>query len=119
MLCQSPYWATPHPTLHLAPSEESQILYHPSHQSRGHYKCNEHELGQTPEDGEGQGGLVCCSPWSCKELDMTGRLNNNNNEERQGRVPSRLSSSSELRICEGPGYGWDPQSLEPCEPKGR
>ena len=26
----------------------------------------------------GQGGLVCCSPWGCKELDMTGWLNNNN-----------------------------------------
>ena len=23
-------------------------------------------------DGEGQGGLVCCSPWDCKESDMTG-----------------------------------------------
>ena len=22
--------------------------------------------------------MVCCSPWSCKELDMTERLNNNN-----------------------------------------
>ena len=22
-------------------------------------------------DGEGQGGLVCCSPQGCKELDMT------------------------------------------------
>ena len=28
-----------------------------------HHRCNEHELGQTPGDGEGQGGLVCCSPW--------------------------------------------------------
>ena len=27
-------------------------------------------------DGKGQGGLVCCSPWGCKELDMTERLNN-------------------------------------------
>ena len=26
---------------------------------------------------EGQGSLVCCSPWGCKELDMTERLNNN------------------------------------------
>ena len=25
--------------------------------------------------GDGQGGLVCCSPWGCKELDMTERLN--------------------------------------------
>ena len=43
-----------------------------------HYRCNEHELGQTAGDGEGQGGLACCSPWGHKELDMTGRLNNNN-----------------------------------------
>ena len=26
-------------------------------------------------DSEGQGSLVCCSPWDCKELDMTERLN--------------------------------------------
>ena len=37
-----------------------------------HHRCNEHELGQTPRDGEEQGGLVSCSPWGCKELDMTG-----------------------------------------------
>ena len=24
-----------------------------------------------------QGSLVCCSPWSCKESDMTERLNDN------------------------------------------
>ena len=27
--------------------------------------------------GEGQGSLLCCSPWGHKELDMTKRLNNN------------------------------------------
>ena len=37
-----------------------------------HHQCNEHEFGQTLGDGEGQGGMVCCSPWGCKELDMTG-----------------------------------------------
>jgi len=35
------------------------------------HQCNEHELGQTPGDGEGQGGLACCSPWHRKELDKT------------------------------------------------
>ena len=45
-----------------------------------HHWCNEHELGQTPEDDEGQGGLACCSPWGRKESDTTGRLNNNNTE---------------------------------------
>ena len=28
-----------------------------------HHWRNEYELGQTLGDGEGQGGLVCCSPW--------------------------------------------------------
>ena len=37
--------------------------------------CNWHEIGQTPGDGEGQGGLACCSPWSHTESDMTGQLN--------------------------------------------
>ena len=31
-----------------------------------HHWCNENELGQTPGGGEGQGGLVCCSPWGHK-----------------------------------------------------
>ena len=35
-----------------------------------HYWYNGHELGQTSGDGEGQGGLVCCSPWGLKESDM-------------------------------------------------
>ena len=26
---------------------------------------------QTPDDGEGQGSLVCCSPKGCKESDTT------------------------------------------------
>ena len=28
-----------------------------------HHRCDEHELGQTLGDGEGQGGLARCSPW--------------------------------------------------------
>ena len=36
-----------------------------------HHWCNGHELGQTSGDGEGQGGLVCCSPCGCKESDLT------------------------------------------------
>ena len=43
-----------------------------------HHWFNGHELGQTLGDGEGQGGLMCCSPWGCQESDMTWRLNNNN-----------------------------------------
>ena len=36
-----------------------------------HHWLNEHEFEQTPGDSEGQGSLVCCSPWCCKKSDMT------------------------------------------------
>ena len=42
-----------------------------------HHQYNGHNLGQIPGDGEGQGCLACNSPWGHKELDRTGRLNNN------------------------------------------
>ena len=42
-----------------------------------HHQWNGHELGQTLGNDEEQGGLVCCSPWGCKESDMTGWLNSN------------------------------------------
>ena len=28
-----------------------------------------HEFEQSPGAGDGQGGLACCGPWSCKESD--------------------------------------------------
>ena len=36
-----------------------------------HHWFNGCELRQTPGDIEGQGRLACCSPWGCKESDMT------------------------------------------------
>ena len=43
-----------------------------------HHQLNEHEFEQTLGDSEGQGSLVCCSPWNRKELNMTSGQNNNN-----------------------------------------
>ena len=40
-----------------------------------HHQCNGFELGKISGDGEGQGGLACCSPWGPKELDTTEQLN--------------------------------------------
>ena len=40
-----------------------------------HHWSYGHELEQAPGVGDGQGDLVCCSPWGCKELDMTEWLN--------------------------------------------
>ena len=36
-----------------------------------HHGLNGHEFGQTPGVDDGQGGLVCCSSWGCKESDTT------------------------------------------------
>ena len=38
------------------------------------HRLNGHEFEQLLKDGEGQGTLVCCSPWGWKELDTTERL---------------------------------------------
>ena len=42
-----------------------------------HNQLNGHEFEQTPRNSEGQGSLVCCSPWGCKESDTTEGMNNN------------------------------------------
>ena len=40
-----------------------------------HHWLNGHEFDSTPGVGDGQGGLVCCSPWGRKELNTTEWLN--------------------------------------------
>ena len=47
-----------------------------------HHWLSEDEFEQTPGDGEGQGSLMCCCPWSCKESDMNEWLNNNSSGEK-------------------------------------
>ena len=42
-----------------------------------HHRLNGHEFEQAPGDREGQRSPACCSPWGCKEPDMTEQLNNN------------------------------------------
>ena len=40
-----------------------------------HHLLNVHEFEQALGVGDGQGSLVCCSSWDCKESDMTEQLN--------------------------------------------
>ena len=42
-----------------------------------HHQLNGHEFDQALGEGEGQGGLACCSPWDHKESDTTEQLNDN------------------------------------------
>ena len=49
-----------------------------------HHWLNGHEYEQALGDGEGQGTLVCYSPWGCNELDATEQLNNSTSWEYYG-----------------------------------
>ena len=40
-----------------------------------YHGLNGHEFEQTPGDSEGQGNMVCCSSWGCRESYMTEQLN--------------------------------------------
>ena len=40
-----------------------------------HHGLNGHEFEETPGDNEEQGSLLCCSPWNCKDSNMTEQLN--------------------------------------------
>ena len=46
-----------------------------------YHRLNGHEFEQALGDGDGQGSLVCCSPWGHKESDMTEPLDNNRMSE--------------------------------------
>ena len=40
-----------------------------------YHQLNGHEFEQALGVGDGQGSLASCSPWGCKESDMTEQLN--------------------------------------------
>ena len=48
-------------------TEDEMVVWHHQH--------NGHGFGWTPEVGDGQGGLACCSSWGREESDMTEWLN--------------------------------------------
>ena len=61
-----------------------------------HYQLNAHELEQTLGNSEGQGSLVCCSPWGCKESDTT---------EQQHEVPKKQELLPRLQEVSTSGGG--------------
>ena len=40
-----------------------------------HHRLDGYEFEQASEISEGQGSLVCCSPWGHKEWDLSEQLN--------------------------------------------
>ena len=53
-----------------------------------HHQLSGHDFWWTLAVGNGQAGLVCCSSWGHKELDMTEQLNNSH--KRNWNTPTLL-----------------------------
>ena len=56
------------------------------------HQLNGHEFEQASGVGDGQGGLVCCSPWDCNESDTAELLNRSDRiegETKQGGLPKQ------------------------------
>ena len=47
----------------LAKTEGRRRRHQEDEMAGRHHRCNGYEFEHTPGDGEGQGGLACCSPW--------------------------------------------------------
>ena len=60
-----------------------------------HHQLNRQEFELTLGDGEGQGNLVKCNPWGCKELDVTERVNNNS-MTKEARVQNEKNTVSSI-----------------------
>ena len=61
-----------------------------------HHRLDGHESEQAPGEGEGQGSLVCCSPWGRKESDRTVWLNSNQSSVNRVKVFQLLRVISEV-----------------------
>ena len=62
-----------------------------------HHRLDRHEFERALGDGEGQGSLVCCSPWGHRESNRTELLNSNNKVK--GWWSEDVSLSCCLVIC--------------------
>ena len=107
---------TVHPTF--APHSESTYLpvshlfafsYCSDQMVGRHQGLSGHEFEQTPGDSEGQGSLVCCSPWGCRgRHDLaTEQLNQQTEPGRRREGPGGASS--------GPGGGWEEGEGAHCQ----
>ena len=61
-----------------------------------YHQLDGHEFEQAPGVGDGQGSLVCCTPWGHKESDMTEQLNWT--QLRVGRMQNHPASPFQSRV---------------------
>ena len=74
-----------------------------------HHLLDGHEFEQAPGVGDGQGGLVGCSPWGCKESDRTEHLNWMSEKRGKGECPivchPQITSTYPSGFKDRPGLG--------------
>ena len=80
-----------------------------------HHQLITNSPEQAPGDGEGQGTRACCSPWDCKESDMTEWLNSTNNTDDLRKVTSGTKSEGEAclklgKLREVVMMSWPPET---------
>ena len=73
-----------------------------------HHWLDGQEFEQALGAGDGQGGLACCSPWDCKELDMTEQLNWTGKKKRNPREFSWVSPKVGTLNTASPGADFCP-----------
>ena len=91
-----------------------------------HHRLNGHAFEQSPEDGEGQESLACCSPWGRKGSDSTEQLNNREQQGGGSILGGRCRATwpsppagPEVRSQGSPAFISSPRDcsgLGPCQP---
>ena len=81
-----------------------------------HHWLNGHNSEQTLGYSEGQGSLVCCSPWDCTELDTTEQMNNDDDNNwspeaitghsKETNAPWKGTEVLLIWGCGKPGFHW-------------
>ena len=64
-----------------------------------HHRLDGYEFEQALGVGDGQGGLACCSPWGCRESDVTEELNNNEGRMCRGKTKSTKTQRRKSAWC--------------------
>ena len=76
-----------------------------------HHRLNGHEFEQALGVSDGQGGLVCCGPWSHKESDTTERPNWTDTEYQKSNAVNYKFVAAQ-GICHLPPRGLNPVLLQ-------
>ena len=77
-----------------------------------YHQLNGHEFEQTSGDSEGQGSLACCSPWSCKELDMEQQTSSKSGKEYAKAVYCHPAVLTYMQSTSCKVLGWMKHKLE-------